>query len=284
METSSCSAASFASGEPLSGTASRATALLLLEVRKAWPRDVLDGTALGAPVTDRLRAWIAERPGSKVLLVRRPDRRSGPLCAFVVEVAAHPSVRCLELADYDDLLDASLDVDGALVDGPLALVCGHARRDRCCARLGLPLFDELTGEFEPASLWLSSHQGGHRFAANLLWLPEGLAFGRVAPASAAHLVADLRAGRLPTENLRGRIALTPESQAAEIAARNTLGVSGVSDVTVVSATSGTVRLATPQGEVDVKVESEPGPVVPASCGADPEPTVRYVATVVRSSA
>jgi hypothetical protein len=256
--------------------------MLLLEVRSGWPRDVLEGTALGAALMDHLHAWVvAQRPGAKVLFVRRSDRRSGQLCAFIVRVAtAQPSVRCLELAHHDDLLDADLDRDGQDVSEPVAIVCGHARRDRCCARLGLPLFDALRGEFDAKALWLSSHHGGHRFAANLLWLPEGLAFGRVAPVKAPALVAELRAGRLPTENLRGRIALSPEAQAAEIAVRQTVGIHGLPDVTVISADAGDIRLATPQGEVRVRVESEPGPVVPASCGVEPEPTVRYVATVV----
>jgi hypothetical protein len=279
MAASSCSAISLASAEPLPGTASRATALLVLEVRKAWPRDVLEGTALGAAVTDRVRAWVAELPGSKVLFVRRPDRRSGPYCAFVVHVGEHPSIRRLDFVDHDELRDADLE-DGVLVDEPLALVCGHARRDRCCARLGVPLFDALRGDFDSTSLWLSSHQGGHRFAANLLWLPEGLAFGRVAPAHATELVADLRAGLLPTANLRGRIALPPESQAAEIATREALGLGALSAVSVVTAVPGRVRLATALGEVEVRVESQPGPLAPVSCGAEPEPTLRYVATVL----
>jgi hypothetical protein len=281
MGATSCSTLSLEAGEPLAGTASRATTLLLLEVREAWRRDALDGATLGSPLVERLGGWTAERPGSKVLFVRRPDRRTGHLCAFVVHSATpQPSIRRLELVRHDELLDADLDRDGGIVAGPLAVVCGHARRDRCCARLGLPLFDALQGELEPEALWLSSHHGGHRFAPNLLWLPEGLAFGRIKLAGASGLVAELRAGRLPTENLRGRITLSPEAQAAEIAAREALGVTGLFDVSVTSADTGDVRLATEHGEVRVRVVPEAGPVVPASCGSEPEPTTRYVATVV----
>ncbi len=40
------------------------------------------------------------------------------------------------------------------------------RRDRCCARLGVPLFDALAPHVDADRLWQSSHHGGHRFAAN----------------------------------------------------------------------------------------------------------------------
>ena len=233
MSEGTCAALSAAADEPLAGTAGRTDTFLLLEVRGAWERDALDGLAERPAAA--VRAWLDATPRSKVLFIRRPDRRRGELAAFVVRVAgAVPTVRRFRLADYDDLLRADLDEGGDLVAGPLALVCGHGRRDACCARLGRPLYEALRDEFGPESLWLSSHQGGHRFAPNLLWLPDGLLFGRVAPDEAATLVGDLRAGRLPLERLRGRTTFPPEAQAAEIAVRIALGVTGVRDVELVS--------------------------------------------------
>ena len=283
LQPSSCSAASLDAGEPLAGTASRADTILLVEVRGAWERDVLDAPGrLGTSVTGRLRSWVEERVRAKVLFVRRPDRRAGDVLAFVVRAAGGPpSIRRFALSRHDELAELDLDGGGELVAEPIALVCGHGRRDPCCARLGTPVFDALRDMLGPEELWLSSHQGGHRFAPNLLWLPEGFAFGRVAPATAQALVAELRAGRLPTASLRGRITLAPEAQAAEIAARDALGLEGIADAKVVEAAPGLVRLATAAGPLDVGVASEPGPPVPASCGAEPEPTVRYTATVVR---
>jgi hypothetical protein len=38
--------------------------------------------------------------------------------------------------------------------------------------------------------------------------------------------------------------------------------------------------ATRLGEVRVRVEAEPGPAVPPSCGADPEPGTVYRASLV----
>lgn len=274
MSEGTCSALSAAADESLAGTAGRADAFLLLEVRGAWERDALDGLAERPAAV--IRTWLEATPRSKALLIRRPGRRGAEIAAFVVQTVGNPAtIRRFRLSGYGDLLDADVGADGELVAGPLALVCGHGRRDACCARLGRPLYDALQEELDPESLWLSSHQGGHRFAPNLLWLPDGLLFGRVAPGAARALVRELGHGRLPIECLRGRTTFPPEAQAAEIAVRARKGVTGLRDIGLVSAQNGLVRLATPAGEVEVTVEIEGGPTVPGSCGATPEQVDRY---------
>lgn len=283
MADGSCSGLSRAAGEPLAGTASRADAYLLLEVDGAWHRDVLDGASLPAAAVATVRAWLDATPRSKALFVRRPDRRRRERLVFVVDAAgAAPRVRRIRLTGHEELPEVDLERDAEPVDVRLTLVCGHGRRDRCCARLGRPLFDALAGELEPESLWLSSHQGGHRFAPNLLWLPEGLSFGRIAPKRAPELVRELAAGRVPLDVLRGRTTVSPEAQAAEIAVRQRLGLTGTGDVQIVAVEDGVVRMATADGVVEVAVERREGPALPASCGAEPEPGVRYVVTATAS--
>ena len=271
MSESTCSALS--AGEPLAGTAGQTDAFLLVEVRGLWERDALD--SLAERPAAAIRAWLEATLRSKALLIRRPDRRGDELAAFVVRADGR-TARRFRLAAHDELADLNLSGGGEPVDRPLALVCGHGRRDACCARLGRPLYDELRDELDPESLWLSSHVGGHRFAPNLLWLPEGLLFGRVEPGQAAALVEELRAGRLPVECLRGRTTWPPEAQAAEIAIRT----SGAHEVGLVSAEGGRIRLATPTGEVEVTVGLERGPALPPSCGAEPERGDRYVVTTI----
>jgi hypothetical protein len=276
-----CSALSLAADEPLAGTAGRAAAFLLLEVRGAWEREAVDG--LAEQYAGPIRAWLKATPRSKALFIRRPDRRGDEITAFVVRAAADsPAIRQFRFSGYDDLLDLDLEGGGELVSGPIALACGHGRRDACCARLGRPLYDALRDELGPESLWLSSHQGGHRFAPNLLWLPEGLQFGRVEPAEAPTLVRELQEGRLPLDCLRGRTTFPPEAQAAEIAVRARSGLTGLGDVALVSGENGRMRLGTPIGEVEVTVEVEEGPTLPASCGAIPEPVERYVVSSIGS--
>jgi hypothetical protein len=109
------------------------------------------------------------------------------------------------------------------------LVCTNGARDPCCAIRG-PAVAHALDRVRPGQVYECSHLGGHRFAANLLVLPEGLCFGRLDARSALALLEELEAGQLPLEHLRGRSGLAREEQAAEILVRRELGVHGLEDL------------------------------------------------------
>ena len=119
-------------------------------------------------------------------------------------------------------------------DGRRYLVCTNGARDPCCAIRG-PAVAQALERVRPGQVYECSHLGGHRFAANVLVLPDGLCFGRLDARAAPALVEELDAGRLPLEHLRGRTAYEPEQQAAEILARRELRISGVNDLRLISA-------------------------------------------------
>jgi hypothetical protein len=106
-----------------------------------------------------------------------------------------------------------------LPEGRVFLVCRNGARDPCCALYGADVARVLGDRAVECT-----HVGGHRFAANVLVLPENLMFGRVRSWNALELAAALDEGRLPLEHLRGRCSLEPEQQAAEIFVRRELGV------------------------------------------------------------
>jgi hypothetical protein len=271
----SCSTLSLAAGEALAGTASVASRWLVVEVGGAWGRDVVPDTALPAGVRERLERWLQTEDGSRVLLVRRPDRRGPETTIFSARSDEDGGdLRRLRLPSLEALPGADLDT-GEWLEGPLLLVCVHGRRDPCCARQGGPVFDALAGEVPPELLWQSSHQGGHRFAANVLALPAGISLGRVAPESASAVAAELRAGRIPLEHFRGRTIHTPVAQAAEAAVRGRLRLRGLRDVRVLEYDSRRVVLQTPDGALDVVVDTERGPVRAESCAAEPVPARVY---------
>jgi hypothetical protein len=264
-----CSGSSLAAGEPLAGTATEGTSWLVVEVRGAWGRDAVTDSGLLEPV----RARLDEFPG-KVLLVRRPDRRLGvTLITATVREAGGAAARH-ELGSLDELPSAVLG-GGDPIEGPIVLVCAHGRRDACCARLGLPLFDALASHLPPERLWQSSPLGGHRFAPNVLVLPDGVQLGRIPLERAAGVARLLEEGRIPLDLYRGRTIFEPAVQAAEIAVRAVTGRDRVGDLRLVSRDGDLVTFATPDGELAARVESRPGPAVPASCGADPEPTAGW---------
>jgi hypothetical protein len=265
----SCSSASRSADEPLEGTTTQAVTWLLLEWPGAWGRDAVVDTDLPDDVVRAVEGFAG-----RVLLVRRPDRRGEQRIAFRAETT--DAVGTLTRHTLPpDAVDEGLR-EGEPVEGPLVLVCAHGRRDPCCARLGGPVYDALGGHLPAASLWQSSHQGGHRFAANVLALPAGVQLGRIAPADAARVAALLVAGRIPLDHYRGRTAYPARVQAAEIEVRRRLGIDRVDGLSLAGLDDGEVTFAHESGEVAVFVEERPGPAVPPSCGAAPEPTVRYL--------
>ena len=269
----SCSASSLAASESLTGTATSGTRWLLVEVRGTWGRDVVADSGL----SDEIRATLAGFPG-KVLFVRRPDSKDGVFVCAVTASESGGSARSQRLDRLADLPDADFEA-GEPVAGPIVLVCAHGRRDACCATLGVPLYAALDGLLPPRRLWQSSHLGGHRFAPNLLVLPHGVQLGRIPIDRAAEVTELLAAGRIPLDLYRGRTIYEPPVQAAELAVRHETRCDAIADLRLLAHVGGTVSFATPGGELEVRVEELPGPLVPVSCGADPEPTRAWVTSL-----
>jgi hypothetical protein len=276
-----CAELSELAGEPLDATASTTQSWLLVEVPGTWSRDVSDGDVLPEAARRSVRAWLDRTPSARLLFIRRPGRsRDGGELAFVVHAAGSQSrVRRLERAQLDDL---DLDESGTDETGSqLVLVCGHGTRDPCCALRGTAVYGALTSSLGPEQVWISSHQGGHRFAANVLVLPSGVQLGRIFVAEAAAVVAETLAGRIELDHFRGRAVYPPEVQAADIAVRRAFGLDGIDDLHVVEVDGNTVRFRDVTGREHVAItEERSGTVVPASCGAEPEPQVAFRARVV----
>jgi hypothetical protein len=271
----SCSELALAAGLPLAGTAGRAERWLLLEHRPPWGPDGTDDSGL----PEALVSWFREID-DRVHLIRRPGRPQGPPLAFAARTTeSGGSLVRLAVDRLEDVLDVDPLRDGIPVDGPLVLVCTHARRDVCCGTHGVPAYNALRRHVPEGLLWRSSHQGGHRFAANALALPEAVQLGRVVPEAAEEVARALAARRIPLRFYRGRTLHAPEVQAADAAVRIALGLDRLEDVRLVAHDGARVVLATPSGSMEVTVAEREGPYLPASCGKDAEPMPVLVATV-----
>ncbi len=234
-----CATLSAETGESLSATASRVDHWLLVEYRGVWSRDTLAGSALSAGVKAHLRAQLQALPRSRLLFVRRPERRGRDGYAVFAGRSLERDRRLyrLEVGSYDELLD--LDLAAALLDGapvgepvthPVLVVCTHGKRDRCCAKFGRPLYEELREQAESEWVWQATHVGGDRFAGNVVSLPDGLYFGRVDRAAVWGLLDELLAGRVELAHYRGRSCYGFAVQAAERRVREETGMLGVDDV------------------------------------------------------
>jgi Sucrase/ferredoxin-like len=277
-----CAELSEVAGESLAASATTATSWLVLEVPGTWPRDVSVEGVLPAAAHEAVSVWLGDTSHSRLQFIRRPGRGRRPPLAFVVQAdEAVGHVRRIELEAYDDLARIDLGGAGDPIDASLVLVCGHGSRDRCCALRGTAVFAALGDRLGEEEAWISSHQGGHRFAANVLVLPVGLQFGRVPPEEAPFLVARALAGRIDLGRYRGRTCYEPRVQAAELAVRQEAVLDGVADLRLVEAGEEAVGFRAWDGsEYFVHVEEARSLPVPASCGADPEPQRAFVARLL----
>lgn len=210
---------------PMAGTADPVDVFVMLEYRGPWSEKVV----ATAPLAEALWAWLADLTASyaargqraKVMFIKRSGRQSvGPLTVMLAGkgVTRAASAGRMSVADLNELSAMPID---QLSDGlepisqPQYFVCTNGRRDVCCARFGLPVYRALRAAVG-ARAWQVSHVGGHRFAPNVLVLPDAALYGRVELADLPRWLAAVEAGELAQAWLRGRPELPKPAQAAEV--------------------------------------------------------------------
>ncbi|MDT7777969.1 MAG: hypothetical protein QOC99_481 [Acidobacteriota bacterium] len=231
-----CSELSRLSGEQSIGTASVGAVWLLVEYPHGWGRRAFEASALSAEVKKFFTDSMARIRHSRLLFIKTDRaRREERMNFFVVRCRERsPFVVRLRLENYERVRELDLasiasgrDLQGGEVErGPLYLVCTHGRRDKCCARYGVPLYNALR-EFAGEAVWQSSHVGGDRFAGNLVCFPHGLFYAHADAYSGRRIVEEYGAGRVALEMFRGRACYSNFIQAAEFFVREESGLAGV---------------------------------------------------------
>ena len=263
QERTYCSDLCLASGEPMLGTATQVEVWLLLEYKLAWKPKAVQDNDLAAATQAWLDAAIAaiEATGRRARpqFIRRPEIDSAEINLFVAKdgrLLRHRS------HGYDAI--AGLDVGVAefeqfeQVEEPQYFVCTNGQRDLCCARYGLPTYARLR-DVVGERAWQTTHVGGHRFAPNVLALPQGALYGRVFPDEVEGLVDTVENGALSIQHLRGRSAYPPLAQVAETR------IDGDGALKAVDGDSAVFETATGVSTVQVRQADAPYQVI-ASCG------------------
>uniref|UniRef100_UPI00248465B2 sucrase ferredoxin n=1 Tax=Pseudonocardia pini TaxID=2758030 RepID=UPI00248465B2 len=153
-------------------------------------------------------------------------------------------------------------------------------RDLCCAVEGRALAAAVA-ETGQVDVWECSHLGGHRFAPTALVLPTGYLYGRLDVQSAVAAAKAAGAGEVETGHCRGRMAWPAAGQVAELAVREHTGLRDADALTVAEIMAGEVVVTGYGTRWVVRVEEQPGPERPLSCGGSLERCAPLVATAVR---
>ncbi|MEU7852683.1 sucrase ferredoxin [Nonomuraea sp. NPDC049141] len=246
---------------------------LLVEYDGPWPSH-LESFELPERISKLVQRAL-ER-GIRPQLIRRPGRRARPQeqdLRVLVGYAIGPNpwlasgvIAGPEDLDLDALVAGVVPESCILEDEPVFLVCTHAKRNACCARIGLPLARTLAENW-PDRVWETSHVGGDRYAANLVCLPHGIFYGSMSQAAAIAAANAYRSGEIILDRYRGRAGIPEPLQAVEHFARTHTGERSVGAVAVESSRSdGDVTEAIVRcGDVRFQVVVEPS-VLQAPCG------------------
>lgn len=228
-----CSALAEDLDEPMIGSVDQRTRWLLIEDRGAW------GSHAAEDVVGRDLVGAAKTGGLRVLLVRRregdPSADLERKAILVDTVEREMAVRTIGDAGelvLAEAIDAPVADFGTPATDPIFLVCTNGKRDACCALRGRALVTALA-QAQPERTWECTHLGGHRFAGNLVCLPDGIVYGRVGTDDGPRLADAYLAGRLDASMLRGRSAWPAPAQVAEGALRLELGIDGIDDVALI---------------------------------------------------
>ncbi len=100
------------------------------------------------------------------------------------------------------------------IEGVRYFVCTNGTRDLCCAKFGILTWKALN-QISDGRAWQCSHLGGHRFAPNVLVLPNARMYGRVHTEDVESFFESVEQGKIALNHLRGRTAFTPAGQACE---------------------------------------------------------------------
>ena len=221
-----CSETTRASAEPLAGTAGVvSTWIALSRPKPLWnPDEAVRSEGLPPELEELV---LGEKASGRALSLRVFQRGAGGDARRIEAIGLRPrDLRTVHLRDLPPdgivsilaLFCRGEDV-GPPLPGPVAFVCTDGRHDRCCAEHGVAVYRTIREESERRGLGLdvveSSHLGGHRFAANCLFLPGGEMYGRLRFEDAPALLQAWSRGRVWVRRFRGRLGAPEPVQVAE---------------------------------------------------------------------
>jgi len=215
---------------PIIGNAPETRRWLFLEYRGPWGPKVVPYSSLSRGVKDYLQLLTENIPQLKVLFIKRPERKSTQgLKLFLFDSGNTPRLAEIDLVGHEDLLKVNVEAffsaepdTFTISDKELYLICTNGKKDRCCAKFGLPFYYGLCSRFNE-SVWQCSHFGGHKYAPTLMHFPSGNCYGRLKLTDIKRFSTGVVAGDNLESIFRGRTGLSKVAQAAEFYLQESLG-------------------------------------------------------------
>lgn len=275
-----CAVQSVQTGEPLAGTAAKETTIwLVLEYAGPWGMRAVEENGLPTAVQAWLQAQSAALPDSRVLFVRHDREQTSNGRHFFVAITRESDQRLYRLFCATDEALLAVDVAELVADtaaqhpaytaAPLFLVCTNGKRDQCCAKFGLPIYQQMAAELSAEQVWQCTHIGGHRYAATAVVLPHGVYYGQISSSRVPAIIAASQQGEVVLAGYRGRTCYAPAVQAADYFVRQQTGQMGLNELVVTAvdlSAEPRVEFATAEGlTYTVRLRTEEVPSLLAGC-------------------
>jgi hypothetical protein len=237
-----CSTLSLEAEEQLFGSASSNDVWFLLEYSRPWGAKVLPESDLAESIKASLNRYLGTIPKSNLLFIKQQFKHIEGITFYVALTReTNPRLYEFHLENYDDLLTLDIPAivsgdptyDDLITHEPLYLICTNARRDPCCARLGLPAYKVMVNQ-AGSRVWQCSHLGGHRFAPTALFLPHGVNYGRLKADEIPQIMSDYEQGIMQLDYMRGRVCYDSATQAAEHFLRSEIEVGEIDALKLVN--------------------------------------------------
>ena len=212
-------------GEPLAGTAPFAKHFVLITwPKKYWQYEALESKG-GFP--EGLKEWMmtqSEISGKVTIrLVSRKGINNESTDIYIYPEKMHYSnVLPEEISGVlkSHFLDVCNPENSAKkIEKDHILVCTHGRHDKCCAKFGSQLAenlrDHLKDQQDNIEVFDSSHLGGHRFAPTMIDFPSGRAYGHLTTEEIPDYFESRKHGLVYGKAYRGAVFLSELVQVAE---------------------------------------------------------------------
>lgn len=231
----SCFEHSINANEDMFATSPRTHLWILLEYNDSWEEKAFNTCKIDSEVKNHIRAFAGTEPKSRIQLIKNPNNHDGANIRLYVVITRPGETNLYEftLSSYEDILD--IDFEKSLKEKTpitkyLILICTHGSYDECCSKYGLEIFNHLNGIQSDYEIWQTTHVGGHRFAANIVILPDGIFYGRVNPDNIDSIIETHSKNNLKLNTLRGICTNDPDVQAADYLLRKQKGVTGINHI------------------------------------------------------
>lgn len=199
-----CSAASRYAKEMLAGTASNYASFVLVEYNEPFPAKVANAK-LNSEWLNRMNA-IAKAKKGKLVLIR--STQSSIASKKIIFVDCLQKRYCTYISQATEYI--GFDLEAFISDENTQwqtegffIVCTNGKKDKCCAKFGFPVYKFFEGMLNDCDVWECTHIGGDRFAANAVYLPYGIYYGRVTVEDVPNIVNACEQNNIYENNYRG---------------------------------------------------------------------------------